>query len=86
MRREVKPEPVPPPKEWKIRKPWSPEHCSDCFLPSQIWIIRNRKERKRQGKKSRKEKEAETDWIETETTNKNNCGTKRKSRRLQLRL
>ncbi|KAG7257606.1 hypothetical protein CRUP_014655 [Coryphaenoides rupestris] len=22
--REVKPEPVPPPKEWKMRKPWSP--------------------------------------------------------------
>ena len=24
MRSEVKPEPVPPPNEWKIRKPWSP--------------------------------------------------------------
>ncbi|KAG7260495.1 hypothetical protein CRUP_018668 [Coryphaenoides rupestris] len=24
--REVKPEPVPPPKLWKIRKPWSPTH------------------------------------------------------------
>jgi hypothetical protein len=32
MRREVKPEPVPPPKEWKMRKPCRPEHCSDCFL------------------------------------------------------
>jgi hypothetical protein len=32
MRSEVKPEPVPPPKEWKMRKPCRPEHCSDCFL------------------------------------------------------
>jgi len=31
MRREVKPEPVPPPKEWKMRNPWSPVHWSDNF-------------------------------------------------------
>ena len=35
MSREVKPDPVPPPKEWKRRKPCSPEHCSDCFLFTQ---------------------------------------------------
>ncbi len=32
MRREVTPDPVPPPKEWKIRKPSSPVHCSVSFL------------------------------------------------------
>ncbi len=32
MRREVNPDPVPPPKEWKIRKPWSPVHWSASFL------------------------------------------------------
>jgi len=26
--REPKPEPVPPPKEWKIRKPWREEQLS----------------------------------------------------------
>ena len=29
MRRDVKPEPVPPPNEWNTRKPWRPEHWSD---------------------------------------------------------
>ena len=28
MRREEKPEPVPPPNEWKMRNPWRPEHES----------------------------------------------------------
>lgn len=26
INREVNPEPVPPPKEWNIRNPWSPTH------------------------------------------------------------
>jgi len=28
MRREVNPEPVPPPKLWKTRNPWRPLHWS----------------------------------------------------------
>ena len=28
MRREPRPEPVPPPKEWKTMKPWRAWHCS----------------------------------------------------------
>ncbi len=32
VRREVTPDPVPPPNEWKIRKPSSPVHWSASFL------------------------------------------------------
>lgn len=31
-RREPKPDPVPPPNEWKIRNPWRDEQLSICML------------------------------------------------------
>ena len=31
IKREVKPEPVPPPKEWKTKKPWRPVQLSESF-------------------------------------------------------
>lgn len=33
MRRDVNPDPVPPPNEWKTMKPWSPLWASSTMRP-----------------------------------------------------
>ena len=44
MRREVKPEPVPPPKEWKIRNPCRFDELKRENLELTLRIIRKYKE------------------------------------------
>jgi hypothetical protein len=45
MRRDVNPDPVPPPKEWKIRNPWSPGgNVAKPFFASSLTLQRNKLE------------------------------------------